>query len=91
MTARQELGELRAELDRARSLIVDLMRHAGEPGVCRACKAAVTFIHHPRTGRAGIYDADGRTHFATCSDPARFRKKSSASYDAKSPEGEKYA
>lgn len=41
---------------------------------CRACGGAIFFIPTAK-GKQMPVDADGTSHFATCSDPKRFRKR----------------
>jgi hypothetical protein len=82
------IAGLKAKLQHTRGLISVLLSNAGESGTCKECKARVIFVRHVKTGRSGIYDADGRSHFITCTNPERFRRKPqpNASYDATAKE-----
>lgn len=47
----------------------------GTPAVgCRACGARIQFVETDK-GRRMPVNTDGTSHFATCSDPKRFRKR----------------
>jgi hypothetical protein len=43
--------------------------------VCSACKKTIYFIKNPKTRQLVPVNADGTSHFATCSDPKRFSRK----------------
>ena len=43
---------------------------------CRACKATIVLLPDPSTGRLQpVSVATRMTHFADCTDPARFRRR----------------
>ena len=43
---------------------------------CRACKATIVILADPSTGRhQPVSVATRMTHFADCTDPARFRRR----------------
>ena len=71
---RQDLAELRAELDRARDNAAALVRHVGSPGRCKGCRAEISWIQHAN-GKRVPYDADGMNHFATCREAHLFREQ----------------
>lgn len=43
--------------------------------ICPACGGRIYFVTNPATNRNVPVDADGTSHFATCSDPNRFSRK----------------
>ena len=69
------LAETEADLERQRDLMRQLLERAGTRDRCKACDAEIYFVTHLKTQRAGVYNPDGLTHYATCSDPDKFRRK----------------
>lgn len=45
------------------------------PSKCSGCGAKVYWTQHPRTGGKMILDPDGQSHFSSCPQADRFRKK----------------
>lgn len=41
---------------------------------CRGCGATILMVQH-KNGKWGPYDLDGTTHFATCPQADRFKRK----------------
>ena len=41
---------------------------------CKACHRGVWFTRN-KSGAIGVWDSDGRSHFATCTEPVRFSRK----------------
>ena len=56
------------------ALTTALLRHVGQEGQCRSCKASIVWVQH-LNGKITPYDRDGQSHFATCPDADRFRHK----------------
>lgn len=46
----------------------------GEPGECRSCHAPVLWRLTAK-GKRAPFDQDGTSHFATCPDATRWRKR----------------
>jgi len=65
-----EFDDLLADQARLMNLIILF----GDPGKCKSCQADVFWIRH-RTGKLGIYNADGISHFATCPFAEKYRGK----------------
>jgi Zn-finger protein len=63
----RKLADLEAVNERLRSNIVALFKRAKAEGVrCKYCAAPVYFLIHQDTGKRGIYDPDGSSHWGTC-------------------------
>lgn len=45
-----------------------------QPARCQACGAEIRFVK-TAAGKMMPVNPDGKSHFATCSDPQRFRKR----------------
>lgn len=41
---------------------------------CKSCNAPIWLVPH-NTGKTGVYDEDGTSHFITCPDAKAFRAK----------------
>jgi hypothetical protein len=53
--------------------IMDLLRHVGDPGLCRGCKLPIWWVLH-KNGKPTPYNQDGINHFITCLHAASFKK-----------------
>jgi hypothetical protein len=51
-----------------------LVKLIGEPGACRGCGAEIFWLTAFKSGKPIPYDANGVTHFASCSKAHEFRK-----------------
>jgi hypothetical protein len=45
-----------------------------EPTACRSCRRLILFVQTAK-GKLMPIDPDGTSHFATCTEPARWRKR----------------
>ena len=72
----QRISVLEKCLHLASAVAKALVAATGEESVCRGphCRAKVYWIKH-RDGTKHIYDPDGVTHWATCPDAGKFRKR----------------
>lgn len=61
-----ELGEL-TERQTPAALLV---RAVGQPGRCDGCGSEVFWVKH-RSGKTGIYDPTGLSHWASCTKPPK--------------------
>jgi len=52
-----------------------LMRTIGNPGRCESCSAEVVWITTRKNGKAAPFDPGGKSHFATCPNANRHRKR----------------
>lgn len=62
------------ELAEARKRMAELLRHTGEPGICRGCSAEIFWVIH-RNRKPTPYDQDGTNHFVTCRNRELFRRR----------------
>jgi hypothetical protein len=64
------------EVAALRKIIADLLKHVGQPAVCRGpqCQQGIFMVFH-RSGKLTPYNADGTNHFGTCIDRELFRKE----------------
>jgi hypothetical protein len=67
--------DLEKLLDEQRERMAALLKHVGEPGRCKGCSAAITWVRHLDSGRNTPYDIDGLNHFASCPEAAQFKRK----------------
>ena len=72
--ADRENRELVKALDASQQRMSALLRNVGEPGACRGCRAAITWVRHAG-GQLAPYDSDGTNHFVTCPNASEFKKK----------------
>jgi hypothetical protein len=72
---KRKLAECQVELERARNLMTELLVRTGDRSTCKSCGADIWFVLHPATQRRGVYNADGLSHYVTCNDPERWRKR----------------
>jgi hypothetical protein len=72
--ANNDYCDVEQKLADARERMTALLNHVAiRQQKCHACEAIMLMVPHAN-GRLTPYDADGTNHFATCSDPNRFRK-----------------
>ena len=62
------------QLREARELMQRLLQVCGDKSICAGCKRPVFWLK-TKAGRPAIFDADGRSHWATCPHSADFRKR----------------
>lgn len=51
-----------------------LLSLVGTEKLCSGCSARVWMVKHLRTGKVGVYNPDGISHFATCAFADDFKK-----------------
>lgn len=73
LPSQDELAE--KQLAEQRERMAALLKHVGEPGRCKGCSAAITWVRHLDSGRTTPYDIDGLNHFASCPEAKQFKKK----------------
>lgn len=71
-----ELAARTQELERQKQIVADLLRHVGEPCICRGpnCKQGLVMVMH-RNGVLTPYNLDGTNHFITCVDRELFHRR----------------
>jgi hypothetical protein len=62
------------ELATARKNMAELLRHAGEQGICRGCSAEIYWVVH-RNKKPTPYNPDGTNHFGSCKNRELFRRR----------------
>jgi uncharacterized protein with PIN domain len=73
--ANNDYCDVEQKLADARERMTHLLDQIGGPWAsCKACGAAIRFVHHPRTKKSVPYTAEGQNHFIDCPDRDRFRK-----------------
>ena len=63
-----------SEADLEKRMLI-LLKNVGDPGYCKDCNAPIFWVRH-NSSKVGIYNHDGSSHFSTCPNAKRFRKRS---------------
>ena len=74
MSEVQQVLDLTQELERTRMLAHVLLKHVGQPAICKGCGAEIYWVRH-LNGKNVPYDPDGLNHFGSCVRADQFRKK----------------